>query len=240
MKNWPWSRIVILTIAAVAVAISGDTLAALALRLQWTDITKWGLPVCVDVLAVYAVVLWLHPQTPPGQREFARGMAWSMLGVSLLGNAVEHVWRASETSADVTETVLAIAWGSIPSVAAFLAIHLYALGTVTPKRVRKAATAPETPKPETPKPPAKAPDARAGQTPGPMKPPPPRTGPAQNPQPGPLHSVPPPVRRKPKDDAEVIEWLRARGGGTKNDILTHWQVGGGTALRILQAYREAA
>lgn len=226
MKNWPWSRLVILGIASIAVLVSADTLAALAGRLQWTGATRWGLPVCVDVLAVYSVVLWIHPQTKQTQRDFARGVAWSMLAVSILGNAAEHIFRALESSADWVHTTLAIVWGSVPSVAAFVAIHMYALGTVTPKRERKAAptppassSAPEAPTPE--------PVRTESKPPAPTKP---------EPKPEPLHSVPPPAaKRVPLDDAEIVAWIRDRGGATKQEILDHWRVGGGRALRVLQA-----
>ena len=88
-------RLVILGIAGVALWVSATVLASLAGRLDWLGLTRWGLPVCIDALAVYSVAKWINPRTPEAQRETARATAWSTTRVAGSGR-----YRAGPGSGD--------------------------------------------------------------------------------------------------------------------------------------------
>lgn len=228
-------RLVILAIAGVALWVSATVLASLAGRLDWLGLTRWGLPVCIDALAIYSVAKWIDPRTPEHQREVAKTTAWSMLGVSILGNAIEHLFRAGPTLG----AVLSIAAGAIPPVTAFVAIHIYALGSVGPSKKRRTGPTTGTPGREAREPVQVEPVAPEPIEPEPTKP-------------EPLHSVPEPraesdpetERRVPADLDEVKAWIRDQKElPSKRAVAKVWVIGGDTALKLIRQVkteREAA
>jgi hypothetical protein len=128
-----WGRLTLATIAVAALAISSGTTVDLMLRLNWTLWQALLVPITIDVLAGYGVAQWLSSKRSSDSARLGRRVAIACLVVSIAGNAIEHVlaspqgyWWAS----------LSLVWGSLPPVAFFVAVHMYAraIGTVTTKR----------------------------------------------------------------------------------------------------------
>lgn len=121
-----YGPVVLPIIATTALAVSSGTLYALMVRLHWPEWQAALLPVSVDVLAGYAVSLWLTAKDQ-ATITMARAVALACLIVSVAGNALEHGLDATEVRLWVwVSAALAVIWGSVPPVAFFIGTHLYA------------------------------------------------------------------------------------------------------------------
>ncbi len=118
-------------VAAVAMAASADTLAALGRAVGWGYVLSWALPVSVDVLALVAGLAWIAAGTG---RSLGRVLTLLTVAVSVLLNALGHLVSTGHLTAS---PYLVIGVSAVPPLAAALAVHLGA--TVTTDR-----TAPST------------------------------------------------------------------------------------------------
>ncbi|MFE0138150.1 DUF2637 domain-containing protein [Streptomyces sp. NPDC059037] len=118
-------------VAAVAMAASADTLAALGRAVGWGYVLSWALPVSVDVLALVAGLAWIAAGTG---RSLGRVLTLLTVAVSVLLNALGHLVSTGHLTASPH---LVIGVSAVPPLAAALAVHLGA--TVTTDRTAPSA-----------------------------------------------------------------------------------------------------
>ncbi|MGW2229438.1 DUF2637 domain-containing protein [Streptomyces formicae] len=118
-------------VAAVAMAASADTLAALGRAVGWGNVLSWALPVSVDVLALVAGLAWIAAGTG---RSLGRVLTLLTVAVSVLLNALGHLVSTGHLT---TSPYLVIGVSAVPPLAAALAVHLGA--TVTTDRTAPSA-----------------------------------------------------------------------------------------------------
>ncbi|GGU55618.1 hypothetical protein GCM10010211_20480 [Streptomyces albospinus] len=118
-------------VAAVAMAASADTLAALGRAVGWGYVLSWALPVSVDVLALVAGLAWIAAGTG---RSLGRVLTLLTVAVSVLLNALGHLVSTNHLTAS---PYLVIGVSAVPPLAAALAVHLGA--TVTTDRTAPSA-----------------------------------------------------------------------------------------------------
>jgi hypothetical protein len=125
-------------IITATVGLSFDTLHQLA-RLCGFDTLAWAWPVCLDAVAYLGTRLWLA--RGPAYR-FARGLALVAIGLSIVGNGLDHGLTHTGTPPDLW---IVIAVGSVPPVMLALVIHaLVANRTGTTVRPGSAVPADQT------------------------------------------------------------------------------------------------
>ena len=117
------------TVAAVAMAASAATLAALGRRVGWPSPLHWALPVSVDVLALVAGVCWLAAGIAPGARSLGQRLTLVSVAVSVALNAVSHL---VVTGHMVVTAWLVITVSAVPPLAAALSVHLTAAISADP------------------------------------------------------------------------------------------------------------
>lgn len=149
-----WGPLVISVIATAALLASSGTLVALMHRLHWNDLMAWLQPVAIDVLAGYAVWLWLTSKRPEVV-SLSRLVSLCCLGVSLVGNGLEHVLAALQVALPAWSVgVLAAGFGVVPPLAFFVAVHLRATaaGQLAKRKPARVSTEVDKPVDEQPAP----------------------------------------------------------------------------------------
>jgi hypothetical protein len=74
-------------VLAAAAALSFDALRGLAIAVGIPGHFAWLLPIAVDAGAAVSCATWLGGRTTPDAARFAGRMTWSLLGVTVVGNA---------------------------------------------------------------------------------------------------------------------------------------------------------
>jgi hypothetical protein len=121
-------------VAAVAMAASADTLAAIGGEVGWGERLRWSLPVSVDVLALVAGLVWLAGGVPDAARQLGRWLTLVTVVGSVVLNALGHLVSTGHVTVG-PELVIAVS--AVPPLAAALAVHLAA--TVAQRREQVAA-----------------------------------------------------------------------------------------------------
>lgn len=81
-------------VAGAAAALSFASLLSLAIVCGTARYLAWLLPLCLDGAAVVATRVWPSPNSSSAARQYARSLALAMIGLSVLGNAVDHMLTA--------------------------------------------------------------------------------------------------------------------------------------------------
>lgn len=111
-------------VLAAAAVLSFDALRSLALAVSIPAALAWLLPVAVDAGAAVSCSVWLGGRTHPDAARFAGRMTWSLLAVTVVGNAGQLGMHAH---AIVPPWWVAVAVGSIPPAVVGAAVHLVVL-----------------------------------------------------------------------------------------------------------------
>lgn len=131
-------------VAIAAAVLSFASLQALAERAGYAPGLAALLPLAIDAQAVVATRAWLAPGTAPTARRYARRLAWTAVGLSVVGNAGEHAMAAAHATAPWWVVVLI---ASVPPIALAATAHLGALLSTRSDRAKpvepSAATRPE-------------------------------------------------------------------------------------------------
>lgn len=119
-----WTLLGMSVVAIAAAVLSFASLQDLAQRAGYPPGLAALLPIAIDAQAVVATRAWLAATTPPRGRRYARTLALSAVGLSVVGNAGQHA-MAAVTMATPWWVVVAIA--SVPPIALAATAHLAAL-----------------------------------------------------------------------------------------------------------------
>jgi len=122
-------------VAIAAAVLSFASLQALAERAGYAPGLAALLPLAIDAQAVVATRAWLAPSTAPTARRYARRLAWTAVGLSVVGNAGEHAMAAARVVAPWWVVVLI---ASVPPIALAATAHLGALLSTRSDRVHPA------------------------------------------------------------------------------------------------------
>ncbi|MFG2919642.1 DUF2637 domain-containing protein [Kitasatospora sp. NPDC048298] len=128
-------------VAAVAMAASSFTLAALGTAIGWTQWRgwlAWALPISVDLLAAVAGVAWLAKGVPEQARRLARTITLVAVGTSVLLNAVSHLVESGDVHVGPW---LRISVSTVPPIVAAVGLHLI-VTVVRTSSGRRTAPAP--------------------------------------------------------------------------------------------------
>jgi hypothetical protein len=115
-------------VAAVAMAASAATLAALGRAVGWHEPLHWALPVAVDLLALVAGLAWLAASVPQAARKLGCVLTLVSVAGSVALNAIGHL---VDTDHMTVGPGLVITVSAVPPIAAALAVHLTAVMTAT-------------------------------------------------------------------------------------------------------------
>lgn len=126
-------------VLAAAAVLSFDALRALALAVGIPSRFAWLLPVAVDAGAAVSCAVWLGRRSTPDAARFAGRMTWSLLAVTVLGNAGQLGMHAYGIT---PPWWVASVVGSIPPAVVGATVHLVVL-------LVRAAPHPATPGVET-------------------------------------------------------------------------------------------
>lgn len=121
-----WTLAGIGVVAISAAVLSFASLQDLAERAGYTPALAALLPVAIDAQAVVATRAWLAATTPATAtaRRYARTLALSAVGLSVVGNAGQHAMQAAHTATPWQVVVLIAA---VPPIALAATAHLAAL-----------------------------------------------------------------------------------------------------------------
>lgn len=148
--TWVLDRGVILGAALVATAAaliaSYSGLSGVAGLAGWTERVRPMLPLTVDVIAVAAGVLVQRTRDTELRRHAWRGVTWATI-VSVLGNAVDHLWVITHSGDTQSlgawvRVVLAVLISACPAVGIAYVVHLLALMTGTAEAAPAPVPAP--------------------------------------------------------------------------------------------------
>lgn len=111
-------------VLAAAAVLSFDALRALALAVGIPPRFAWLLPVAVDAGAAVSCATWLGGRTTPDAARFAGRMTWSLLAVTVVGNAAQLGMHAGHVTPPWWVAVLV---GAIPPAVVGATVHLVVL-----------------------------------------------------------------------------------------------------------------
>lgn len=136
-----WAGLALVGVAAAV--LSFDALRQLAAMSGTPANLAWLLPLTIDAAALVATRLWLARGMPERTRSFARGLALTMIGASVAGNAVAH-WLTAYQVAPPWWSVVAVA--AVPPAVLGAVAHMAALATrEAPPIVDEASVAASSP-----------------------------------------------------------------------------------------------
>lgn len=122
-----------LVVAGAAAVTSFDGLRGLAVRCGTPEGIAFLLPVSIDAAAAVATVVWLTYALPAVAAE-ARNLAWTAIGLSVVGNAVEHALAVLRVAVDPTVMiVVAVVVGGVPPAIYGAIVHLGVAATRPPE-----------------------------------------------------------------------------------------------------------
>ncbi|MGE3795959.1 MAG: DUF2637 domain-containing protein [Dehalococcoidia bacterium] len=122
----PWIVWLGLAVVLVAAAVlSFDALRALAVAVGISPALAWLLPIAVDAGAAVSCAVWLGRRATADAARFAGRMTWSLLAVTVLGNAIQLGIHAD--GASPWRVALAVAVGAIPPAVVGSTVHLVVL-----------------------------------------------------------------------------------------------------------------
>lgn len=124
-----WTLLGIGVVAVAAAVLSFASLQDLAERAGYTRELAALLPVAIDAQAVVATRAWLATTTPTTARRYARALALSAVGLSVVGNSGQHAMQAAYTATPWQVVVLIAA---VPPIALAATAHLAALLATQP------------------------------------------------------------------------------------------------------------
>lgn len=124
-----WTLLGIGVVAISAAVLSFASLQDLAERAGYTRELAALLPVAIDAQAVVATRAWLATATPRAARRYARTLALTAVGLSVVGNAGQHAMQAAGTATPWQVVVLIAA---VPPIALAATAHLAALLATQP------------------------------------------------------------------------------------------------------------
>lgn len=124
-------------VAVAAAVLSFASLQDLAERAGYAAGLAALLPIAIDAQAVVATRAWLATATPPSARRYARLLALTAVGLSVLGNAGEHAMAAARAPTPWWVVVLI---ASVPPIALAATAHLGALLSTRSSRVEPIET----------------------------------------------------------------------------------------------------
>lgn len=135
-------------VALAAAVLSFASLRDLAVRCGTAVWLAWLLPVCLDAAGMVSTRLWLAPTSPAAARRSARSLALVMIGLSIIGNGLDHVltaygWRPAWW--------MLVAVAAVPPAVLGAVVHLAVLATGSdrePVAATEPAAAPPQPAPE--------------------------------------------------------------------------------------------
>lgn len=119
-----WTLLGMSVVALAAAVLSFASLQDLAQRAGYSRELAALLPIAIDAQAVVATRAWLAATTPTPGRRYARTLALSAVGLSVVGNAGQHAMAAI---ALVTPWWVVVAIASVPPIALAATAHLAAL-----------------------------------------------------------------------------------------------------------------
>lgn len=119
-----WTLAGIGVVALSAAVLSFASLQDLAERAGYTRELAALLPVAIDAQAVVATRAWLATTTSATARRYARALALSAVGLSVVGNAGQHAMAAAKVATPWQVVVLIAA---VPPIALAATAHLAAL-----------------------------------------------------------------------------------------------------------------
>lgn len=135
----PWIVWAGLTVVLAAAAVlSFDALRSLALAVSIPETFAWLLPIAVDAGAAVSCAAWLGGQTAPKAARYAGWMTWSLLVVTVAGNAGQLGMHAHKVNPPWWVAVLV---GTIPPAVVGATVHLLVLMS------RRTGPAPSDPQP---------------------------------------------------------------------------------------------
>jgi hypothetical protein len=111
-------------VLAAAAVLSFDALRGLALAVSIPERFAWLLPIVVDAGAAVSCATWLAPSTPRDASRFAAGVTWSLLAVTVLGNAAQLGMHAEGI---VPPWPVAVTVGAIAPAVVGAVVHLMVL-----------------------------------------------------------------------------------------------------------------
>lgn len=111
-------------VLAAAAVLSFDALRGLALAVSIPEQFAWLLPIAVDAGAAVSCATWLGNRTPPHAARFAGRMTWSLLAVTVVGNAGQLGMHAHHIAPPWWVAVLV---GTIPPAVVGSVVHLVVL-----------------------------------------------------------------------------------------------------------------
>lgn len=134
-----WALTVVVALAAATLSFA--TLRDLAATVGFTPSLAWLLPIIVDLGALFASLVWLAGSHTPRARRLAKRTTWSLLVLSIAGNAVQHALSAT---ADQWPRVVLVVLVSAVAPAVFGAlVHLATLARERPVESDPVETAAE-------------------------------------------------------------------------------------------------
>lgn len=146
MRRPPWIVWAGLAVVLAAAAVlSFDALRGLALAVSIPGHFAWLLPIAVDAGAAVSSAVWLGNRAGEDAARFAGRMTWSLLAVTVLGNAGALGMHAHGVTPPWWVAVLV---GTIPPVVVGCSVHLVVLLVRRPAVVpshRQDGTAPDHP-----------------------------------------------------------------------------------------------
>lgn len=131
-------------VAAAAAVLSFASLDGLAALCGTPARLSWLLPISIDAAAVVATRVWLRPGAPDRVRRFARTLAITALGLSVMGNGTEH-WLVAFHVAPPWWAVVAVA--AVPPAVLGAVAHLAAIIVTQDGHPSSPALSPASPAP---------------------------------------------------------------------------------------------
>jgi Protein of unknown function (DUF2637) len=117
-----WAGLAVVGLAAATLSFA--SLRQLALAVTIPSPLAPLLPIAVDAGAAVSTAVWLTPRTPVDASRWARGMTWSLLVATVVGNAAQQGLRAHQL---VPAWWVAVLVGAVPPAVVGAIVHLAVL-----------------------------------------------------------------------------------------------------------------